>query len=50
MYSCVCIYIYIYIYTKIKKQKTRCATVNKTHFQFSQIFWLFYITFYSVCE
>ena len=34
------IYIYIYIYIKYKK----------THFQVSQIFQLFYITFYSVCE
>ena len=42
VYVCIYKYIYIYIYTYI---------LNKTtHFQSSQIFRLFYITFYSVCE
>ena len=46
-------HIYIYIYTKIKKPKLdvlEWILNKKTHFQLSQIFRLFYITFYSVCE
>ena len=49
-------HIYIYIYIYIQKLKIQNLDVlewilNKTtHFQSSQIFWLFYITFYSVCE
>ena len=40
VYMYIWIYIYIYIY----------ILNRKTHFQFSQIFCLFYISFYSVCE
>ena len=40
IYTYIYIYIYIYIYVYILNKKT--------HFQLSQIFRLFYITFYSV--
>ena len=53
IYICIYIHTYIKIYTKIKKPKTRCVGMNikqKNYFKSSQIFRLFYITFYSVCE
>ena len=59
IYVCTYVYMYIYIYViyiYIQKLKSEKQDVlewilnRKAHFQFSQIFWLFYITFYSVCE
>ena len=50
------VYIYIYIYIYIQKLKSQKLDVlewilnKKTHFKSSQIFRLFYITFYSVCQ
>ena len=53
MYIYINIYIYIYIYCKPKTRVISRSNVgvilNKnTHFSFSQIFWLFSITFYNV--